>query len=153
MVLAVEKHRYVFDTPCPECPTDENPDPNSAYLKWIETDEIAHIYMMASMSKSLQMQHERYKTAAEIMLNLEDMFDGQEDLARQMAITKLMTCKMQEGTPVKDHVIMVIGYFAKAADYGTELDYNTQIRMMFESLAKMFADFQAGYNLRSRQLD
>ena len=96
---------------------------------------------MESMPKNLQMQHETYKTAAEILKNLEDMFGGQEELARQNAITKLMTCRMKEGIPVKNHVLTMMGYFAEASDFGAELDYNTQISMLFESLPKTFAGF------------
>ena len=153
MVLAVEKHKYVLDTPRPQRPKEDDPDSTSAYNKWMESDEIARIYMMASMPKNLQMQHEAYKTSAEIMENLEDMFGGQEDLARQNAITKLMTCRMQEGTPVKNHVLTMMGYFAEASDCGAELDYNTQISMLFESLPKTFAGFRAAYNLSGKNLD
>ena len=61
MVLAVEKHKYVLDTPRPQRPKEDDPDLTSAYNKWMESDEIARIYMMASMPKNLQMQHEAYK--------------------------------------------------------------------------------------------
>ena len=51
MVLAVEKHKYVLDTPCPQRPKEDDPDSSSAHNKWMESDEIARIYMMASMPK------------------------------------------------------------------------------------------------------
>ena len=53
MVLEVEKHKYVLDTPCPQPPKEDDSDSSSAYHKWMESDEIARIYMMASMPKKL----------------------------------------------------------------------------------------------------
>ena len=33
MVLAVEKHKYVLDTPCPQCPKEVDHDSSSTYNK------------------------------------------------------------------------------------------------------------------------
>ena len=55
MVLIVEKHKYVLDTPCPDGPSREDSDPTYAYLKWKESDKITHCYMMVSVPKNLQL--------------------------------------------------------------------------------------------------
>ena len=66
------------------------------------------------MTSALQKQHETYQVAREIMENLEDMFGGHEKLARQSAITSIMNSKQKAGTPVKDHMITLMGFFAEA---------------------------------------
>ncbi|MBA0679740.1 hypothetical protein Goari_011493 [Gossypium aridum] len=42
------------------------------------------------MSNVLQKQHENFRTAKKIMINLEDLLGGQVALFRQSAITNLM---------------------------------------------------------------
>ncbi|MBA0702138.1 hypothetical protein Goari_000013 [Gossypium aridum] len=42
------------------------------------------------MSSVLQKQHENFRTAKEIMENLEDLLEGQVSLTRQFAIKILM---------------------------------------------------------------
>ena len=153
IILSCEKHKFVLEEPCPAEP---RPGPQQvegylSYTRWKESNDIARCYMLASMSNALQKQHESYITAREIMDNLEDMFGGQESLARQKAITSLMICKQKAGTPVKSHMIKMMGFFAEAADNGAELDYNTQIEMVFNSLSKHFVGFRAAYNLGEKE--
>ncbi|KAH1046937.1 hypothetical protein J1N35_037721 [Gossypium stocksii] len=49
---------------------------------WEEFDEIAHCYMLASMTNTMYKQLESCKTTKEILDKLEDMFKGQATLAR-----------------------------------------------------------------------
>ena len=153
IVLSCEKHKFVLEEPCPAEPRP-GPDQVEGYItytRWKESNDIARCYMLASMNNALQKQHESYKTAREIMDNLEDMFGGQESLARQKAVTSLMICKQKAGSPVKNHMVKMMVFFAEAAENGAELDYNTQIEMVFNSLSKEFVGFRAAYNLGERE--
>ena len=98
-----------------------------AFDKWVNSNEIAHCYMMASMNSVLPKQHEGYLTARDIMHNVEDMFGDQSVLVRQAAVRNLMNCKHKPGTPIKDHMLTVIGYLAEAQSHGSEIDDDTQI--------------------------
>ena len=122
------------------------------YTRWRESNDIARCYILASMTSAFQKQHDTYQNAKEIMDNLEDMFRGQEKLARQSAITNIMNSRHKAGTPIKDHMIRLMGFFAEAADNGAEMDYNTQIEMVLQTLSKEFAGFKAAYNLATREL-
>ena len=84
-----------------------------AYANWLDSNEIAHCYMMTSMNSVLQKQHEGYKTTREIIDNAEDMFGGQSLLVRQAALYNLINCKHKPGTPIKDHMLTVIEYLAE----------------------------------------
>ncbi|KAL5570148.1 hypothetical protein UlMin_026723 [Ulmus minor] len=78
IVLSFEKHKYVIERDCQPIPNENAPSAELlAYANWLDSNEIAHCYMMASMSSFLQKQHEGYKNAREIMQNIEDMFGGQ----------------------------------------------------------------------------
>ena len=76
-----------------------------AYEKWNKADEIARCYILASMSNVLQHQHQSYVTARDIMTNLKEMFGEQGRPARQQAMKALMSTKMSEGTPVREHLL------------------------------------------------
>ncbi|KAL5579597.1 hypothetical protein UlMin_012039 [Ulmus minor] len=108
--------------------------------------------MMASMNSVLQKQHEGYLNARDIMHNVEDMFGGQSVLVRQVAVRNLMNCKHKLGTPIKDHMITVIGYLAKAQRHGSEIDADTQMEVIFESLSKEFIPFRTIFNLSGKNM-
>ncbi|XP_024031025.1 uncharacterized protein LOC112094433 [Morus notabilis] len=78
IVLTFEKLNFILNTPCPPEPLVDAPNEIFlAYQCWKDSNDMARCYMMASMSTVLQVQHEDYKTARQIMDNLEDMFGGQ----------------------------------------------------------------------------
>ncbi|GMN47408.1 hypothetical protein TIFTF001_016589 [Ficus carica] len=96
------------------------------FIHWRESNEIARYNISTSMTSALKKQHETYQVAMEIMDNLEDMFRGQEKLVRRRAITTV--------------------------ESGAELDYNTQIEMVFKILSNDFVSFKAAYNLGDKEL-
>ena len=49
-------------------------------------------------------------------------------------------------------MITIMGYFTKATENEAELDYNTQLKMVFKTLFKDFVNFRATYNLEERKL-
>ncbi|KAL5572139.1 hypothetical protein UlMin_021736 [Ulmus minor] len=119
---------------------------------WVNSNEIARCYMMASMKSVLQKQHEGYLNARDIMHNFDDIFGGQSVLVRQAAIYNLMNCKHKPRTPIKDHMLIVIGYLAEAQSHGSEIDADTQMKMIFESLLKDFIPFRTIFNLSRKNM-
>ncbi|KAL5543263.1 hypothetical protein UlMin_010973 [Ulmus minor] len=135
IILSFEKHKYVLEKECPHVPKENaSSEESMVFDNWVNLNEIARCYMMASMDSVLQKQHEGYLNARDIMHNVEDMFGGQYVLVRQAAIRNLMNCKHKPGTPIKDHMLTVIGYLAEAQSHGYEIDADTQMKMIFESL-------------------
>ncbi|KAL5570620.1 hypothetical protein UlMin_027195 [Ulmus minor] len=119
---------------------------------WVNSNEITRFYMMTSMNSVLQKQHEGYLNARDIMHNVDDMFGGQSVLVRQAAVYNLMNCKHKPGTPIKDHILTVIRYLAKAQSHGSKIDANTQMEMIFESLSKEFIPFRTIFNLSGKNM-
>ncbi|KAL5579546.1 hypothetical protein UlMin_011988 [Ulmus minor] len=153
IVISFEKHKYVLGKDCPPIPNENSPSGELlAYANWLDSNEIARCYMMADMTSVLQKQHEGYKTAREIMNNVEDMFSGQSLLIRQAAVRNLMNCKHMPGTPIKDHILTMIGYLAEAQNHGSEIDSDTQMEMIFESLSNEFIPFRTIFNLSGKNM-
>ena len=86
------------------------------------------------------------------MHNAEDMFCGQSVLVRQAAVRNFMNCKHKSRTPIKDHMLTVIGYLAEAQSYGFEIDDDTQIEIIFEYLSKKFDPFRTIFNLSGNNM-
>ncbi|XP_024025858.1 uncharacterized protein LOC112092886 [Morus notabilis] len=111
---------------------------------------MAHYYMMASMSTVLQAQHEDYITAHQIMDNLEDMFGGQAIEKCQEAISNLINYRQKAGSSIKEHMLKVMGYLAKVQTNGANINAESQLTMIFETLLKEYIPFRATFNLSAR---
>lgn len=146
LVLTCEKYKFVLQEKCPTNNQDK-------MTKWKDANDVAKCYIIGSISPTLQTQHEALANAKEIMDSLEQMFGGQETLARQTAIANIMNSKMKPGTPVKDHMLKLMGYFAEAKDNGANLESKIQSEMVFSSLSKDFVGFKAAYNLGDKELE
>ncbi|KAL5576504.1 hypothetical protein UlMin_018203 [Ulmus minor] len=104
------------------------------------------------MNSVFQKQHEGYLNARDIMHNIEDMFGGQSVLVHQAAFRNLMNYKHKPGTPIKDHMLNVIRYLVEAQSHGSEIDSDTQMEMIFESLSKEFVPFRMIFNLSEKNM-
>ncbi|KAK5819647.1 hypothetical protein PVK06_024664 [Gossypium arboreum] len=63
-----------------------------------------------------------------------------------------MNSQQKPDTPIKKHMLKLMGLFEEAEDNGAKLDVNTQIEIVFKSLTKEFAGFRASYNLGNKVL-
>ena len=86
---------------------------------------MARCYILASMTNVLQHQHQSMTTASEMILNLKEMFGEQGRHARLNAMQLLMNTRMSEGTPVRVHVLKMIGYMNILEVLGAEIDGET----------------------------
>ncbi|XP_016690877.1 uncharacterized protein [Gossypium hirsutum] len=146
IVLSCEKLKIVLVTKCPPATQTE------ARKHWEESDEIVRCYMLSSVTNSLYKQLKSYKTAKMIVDNQENMFRGRATSAPQCTITSLMNFKQKPDTPIKDHMITLMGYFTEAVDNEANLDQNIQIEMVFKSLSRDFVGFWIAYNLSNKNL-
>ncbi|KAH1129899.1 hypothetical protein J1N35_001277 [Gossypium stocksii] len=71
IVLSCKKLKTFLDTKCPPATQAE------AKKHWEKSDEIAHCYMLTSVTNTQYKQLESYKTAKAIIDKLEDMFGSQ----------------------------------------------------------------------------
>ena len=149
-MLTAEGHKYVLSECCPPDPAQiENATEIQIkdYKDWIKADEMARCYILASMSNVLQHQHQSMETAFDMMTNLTEMFGHQNRAARQVAMREVLNIKMAEGTPVRDHVLKMIGLLNELEILGAQIDGETQVDIVLNSLAKRFKHFRLNYNM------
>ncbi|XP_037496196.1 uncharacterized protein LOC119370982 [Jatropha curcas] len=119
-----------------------------AYQKWVKADEMARCYILASVPNVLQHQHQTMDTAFDMLENLKEMFGDQTSAARQNALREILTSKMEEGTPVRTHVLKMMSLLNNMEVLGAEVDNATQIEMILNTLPASFQQFRLNMELR-----
>ncbi|KAL5831613.1 hypothetical protein ACOSQ4_016967 [Xanthoceras sorbifolium] len=66
---------------------------------------MAKCYIITTISDVLQQQHEGMRTAAKIMLSLEEMFAIRSRTTKRNAVTAFMNLRMKPVQAVKDHMM------------------------------------------------
>ena len=95
LVLIAQEYKFVLTDVCPPPPdSNSSKEEVEAFQKWRKADEMAHCYILASMSNMLQHQHENMATAYDMMMNLKEMFGEQNRAGRQVAMKALLNTKM-----------------------------------------------------------
>ena len=148
IVLTAENHKQALTKSCPLEPIEESSkEEREEYASWKRSDEVARCYILASMSNVLQQQHVGMESAADIILNLSELFGGQTRQAKQAAIRKLMNLRMKTGTSVRNHMLEVIGLLNEIEIMGGEIDGETQVDMILETLPDSFDSFKLNYSM------
>ncbi|KAH9743690.1 hypothetical protein KPL70_003387 [Citrus sinensis] len=122
------------------------------YEKWQKANEMGKCYILASISNILQTKHQNLETATEIMDSLQQMFGQSTRSARQAALKGIMNSKMGKGTRVRDHVLKMMDYLNEAEIQGAQIDDNSKIDMVLESLPETFKEFKVNYNMNKRNM-
>ncbi|KAL5760158.1 hypothetical protein ACOSQ2_018996 [Xanthoceras sorbifolium] len=143
MILDGQSHEDLFDklgfvlsTPKPPAPTDESTEvQRGEYEQWETSDEMAKCYIMATMSDVLQQQHEGMRTAADIMMSLNEMFAMRSRTTKREAA-------------VKDHMMKVIEHLNIAELNSVKIDGETKIDMIVNSLSDQF---KLDYTLNNKE--
>ena len=75
------------------------------------------------------------------------MFGVQSRSAKQMVMKQIMNTRMSKGTPVRDHMIKMIGLFNELGDLGADIDWETQNNMVLKTLPPSFNHFKLNYSI------
>ena len=108
---------------------------------------MARCYILASMSNVLQHQHQAMPTAYNMMMSLKEMFGDQNRAARLVAMRDLMNTTMVEGTSVRDHVLNMMSLLNELEILGAEIDGETEVDIILQSLPDSFKQFYLNYNM------
>ncbi|XP_030936434.1 uncharacterized protein LOC115961630 [Quercus lobata] len=153
IVLTTDKITHVLNTEASELAlADATEEQIDAFNKWHEADEMAKCYIMASMNNVLQKQCQGLVTAKDMMLHLKEMFREQSRSARQTAMKNLMSTKMVEGAPVREHVLKMISFINELDMLGAEIDSETQVDAILASLPNSFNQFIMNYNMNKMEM-
>ncbi|XP_026396678.1 uncharacterized protein LOC113291347 [Papaver somniferum] len=109
-------------------------------------------YIMASISNVLQHQYESFDKASEIINGLKEMFSEHSRPAKTEATRKLMNTKMQEGTSVGEHVILMMSLFNELETLGSTINADMKVDTVLNSLPSSFAHFKLNVNMNKMVL-
>ncbi|KAL5542695.1 hypothetical protein UlMin_010405 [Ulmus minor] len=91
IILVCENYKYVLMEECLPAPAaNATRIVRDMYEKWIETNNKAHCYLLASMSDVIRTKHEGMETTYEIMESLQLMFGRPSEQSRHEAFVNLV---------------------------------------------------------------
>ncbi|PON40121.1 hypothetical protein PanWU01x14_299730, partial [Parasponia andersonii] len=102
------------------------------------------------MSNILQQQYRGIDTAVDIMLSVNEMFVSLSCQARNEATSAFMNLRQKKGTPVREHMMKVIVYFNELEILRVEIDCDTQIDMVLNTLSDTFNQFKIDHEIRQK---
>ncbi|KZV31620.1 hypothetical protein F511_26672 [Dorcoceras hygrometricum] len=92
---------------------DANPEELVTLKQWWDDEVKARCYVMASMSNEMQRRFEKTKYAADILHHLKELYGENSRHERFTAVKELMTSRMHDETPVREHGVHRIGLVEK----------------------------------------
>nr|XP_016456482.1 PREDICTED: uncharacterized protein LOC107780447 [Nicotiana tabacum] len=113
---------------------------------------MARCYILASMSNVLQYQHQSMEPAYDILENLKEMFGDQNRAAKQTAMKALLNTKIVEGSSVRDYVLKMMSLLNKLEVLRANIDKDTQVEMILQTLPDSFQQFCLNYNMNKTDL-
>ena len=85
--------------------------------------------------------------ASDIMLSLKEMFGEQGRFARQETMRQIYNTKMAEGSSVREHYFTMISNLNTLEVLGANIDGESQVDMILQSLLESFKEFRLNYNI------
>ena len=104
--------KFILIEECPQVPALDVPwSVHEAYEKWIQANEKARVYILASIADVLVKKVERMVTAKEIMESMQEMFGQKSSQLKHDALKFIYNARMEECTSVWEHVLEMMVHF------------------------------------------
>ena len=87
---------------------------------------------------------------SDIMLSLKEMFSEQGHSARQETIRQIYNTKMAKGSSVREHCLTMISNLNTLEVLGANIDGESQVDMILQSLPESFKEFKLNYNMNKK---
>jgi len=84
------------------------------------------------------------------MLSLKEMFGEQGRFARQEIMRQIYNTKMAEGSSVREHCLTMISNLNTLEVLGADIDGESQVDMILQSLPESFKEFRLNYNMNKK---
>ena len=111
---------------------------------------MAKCYILASISNVLQHQMQDVELASDIMLSLTEMFGEQGRSASKETMRQIYNTKMAEGSSIREHCLTMISNLNTLEVLGADIDVESQVDMILQSLPKSFKEFKINYNMNTK---
>ena len=104
-------------------------------------DEITRCYILRSLYHVVQ-QHQSFSTTYDFLYNMQEMFIDKGRSTRQATLRFIMNIRMFKRTLVGEHMIKMISLFNEMKIFVAEIDGETKIEMILETLLTSFCQFK-----------
>ena len=88
--------------------------------------------------------------ASNIMLTPKEMFGEQGHSSRQETMRQIYNTKIVEGSLVREHCLTMISNLNTLEVLGVDIDGESQVDMILQSLPKSFKEFRLNYNMNKK---
>ena len=78
------------------------------------------------------------------------MFGKQGFSSRQDTMRLILNTKMAQGTPVREHCLKMISYLNTLEVLGTDINGESQVDMILQSLLESYKEFRLNYNMNKK---
>ena len=103
--------------------------------------------MWASMSTEIHRQYEKYTSAKEILLHLQELFSEHSRTTRYEISKRLFHAKMREGEDVGAHVNSMIRAIEELESLDFTMDFHLQVDLILQSLLESFGQTIANFHM------
>ncbi|XP_065626541.1 uncharacterized protein LOC136066333 [Quercus suber] len=111
---------------------------------------MAKCYILASISNVLHHKMQDVELTSDIMLSLKEMFGEQGHSTRLETMRQIYNTKMAEGTSVREHCLRMISNLNTLKVLGIDIDGESQVDMILQSLPESFKEFRLNYNMNKK---
>ena len=148
VVLASKKILYVIEQSLPLFLLKHSlPEEHEVLAKWKDDDMQAHCIMWASMTIEIHRQHEKYNSAREILLHLQELFGEHSRTASCEISKRLFRAKMRQGEDVGAHVNSMIRSIEELESLDFSMDFHLQMDLILQSLPKSFGQTITNFHM------
>ena len=88
----------------------------------------------------------------EIHSRLQEIFGDKGRPTRQDTLRSVINTKMIEGTPIRDHMIRLIALFNEMEILGAEIDRESMVDMILDTLQNSFKQFKLNYSMNKLKM-
>ncbi|KAJ8748306.1 hypothetical protein K2173_001725 [Erythroxylum novogranatense] len=139
IVLQYERISWVLTKNEPTPPSgDSTPKQVQQHERWQNADKTTKCYILASVSGMLQKKIACMKTASAMVHHLHEMFGVRTRSTRVKAIQTFHNLIQKPGEPVRDYMMKVISAIIEVEMLGADMDADTQMIMIINSLNSSF---------------
>ncbi|KAL0439559.1 UNVERIFIED_CONTAM: hypothetical protein Slati_2438900 [Sesamum latifolium] len=148
IVLDFENQRYVLDNLLPTALLEgSSPEEHVTFEKWLEDNRKVRSSMLASITHKIQKQYDRSDDVPSIMLRMKEVYAVPDWHIRYTVIKAFFRTKMIEGSSVQSHGVKMLFLMEKLEDLKAELDNDTYIDVILQSLPPSYDPFIINYNM------
>ncbi|KAL0445229.1 UNVERIFIED_CONTAM: hypothetical protein Slati_2245600, partial [Sesamum latifolium] len=124
-----------------------SPEEHLTFDKWLEDNWKVRSIIYASMTNEVQKQYDRLDDVPSIMLRVKEVYAVPDRHIRYGVTKVFFETKMAEGSSVQSHGVKMLYLVEKLEDLKAELENDTYIDVILQSLPPFYDPFIVNYNM------